>query len=88
MLFPSSCAVRVAVLAYCLFRSLNVTATVLNPVPSTDLIILFDQDLLHFDQTMWPMTAVPLFVFIPNLPFELAIGLWLVVKGIREGEQK
>jgi len=28
--------------------------------------------------------AVPLFVFIPNLPFELAIGLWLVVKGIRD----
>ena len=25
--------------------------------------------------------AVPLFVFIPNLPFELAIGIWLLVKG-------
>jgi hypothetical protein len=26
---------------------------------------------------------VPLFVFLPNLPFELAIGLWLVIKGMR-----
>ena len=24
---------------------------------------------------------VPLILFIPNLPFELAIGLWLIVKG-------
>jgi len=29
--------------------------------------------------------AVPLFMFIPNLPFELAIGLWLLVKGKRDG---
>ncbi len=28
--------------------------------------------------------AVPLFMFIPNLPFELAIGLWLLIKGIRD----
>ena len=27
--------------------------------------------------------AVPLIVFLPNLPFELAIGLWLLVKGAR-----
>jgi hypothetical protein len=26
---------------------------------------------------------VPLYVFIPNLPFELAIGIWLLVKGAR-----
>lgn len=26
---------------------------------------------------------VPLWVFLPNLPFELAIGLWLLVKGTR-----
>jgi hypothetical protein len=26
--------------------------------------------------------TVPLFVFIPNLPFELALGIWLMVKGI------
>ncbi len=26
---------------------------------------------------------VPLFVFLPNLPFELTIGVWLMVKGIR-----
>lgn len=25
---------------------------------------------------------VPLLVFLPNLPFELAVGVWLVVKGI------
>jgi len=25
--------------------------------------------------------SVPLIVFIPNLPFELAIGLWLLIKG-------
>jgi hypothetical protein len=29
---------------------------------------------------------VPIFVFAPNLPFELAIGLWLMVKGIRDTE--
>jgi len=28
---------------------------------------------------------VSLFVFLPNLPFDLAIGLWLMVKGIRDG---
>ena len=27
--------------------------------------------------------SVPLIVFLPNLPFELAIGLWLVIKGMR-----
>ena len=27
---------------------------------------------------------VPIFVFLPNLPFELTMGVWLVVKGIRE----
>ena len=26
---------------------------------------------------------VPILVFLPNLPFELAIGLWLMVKGIK-----
>ena len=31
--------------------------------------------------------VVPLFVFIPNLPFELAIGLWLMIKGIRDGSE-
>jgi hypothetical protein len=28
---------------------------------------------------------VPVFVFLPNLPFELGAGLWLMVKGIRDG---
>jgi len=28
--------------------------------------------------------SVPLVVFIPNLPFELTMGVWLLVKGIRE----
>jgi hypothetical protein len=28
--------------------------------------------------------AVPLFVFIPNLPFEITIGLWLLIKGARD----
>jgi hypothetical protein len=28
--------------------------------------------------------SVPLVVFLPNLPFELAIGLWLLVKGIKD----
>jgi hypothetical protein len=27
--------------------------------------------------------AVPMFVFLPNLPFDLVIGGWLLVKGIR-----
>jgi hypothetical protein len=28
---------------------------------------------------------VPIIVFLPNLPFELTIGIWLMVKGIRDG---
>jgi hypothetical protein len=31
---------------------------------------------------------VPIFVFLPNLPFELGVGLWLMVKGIRDGSDK
>jgi hypothetical protein len=31
--------------------------------------------------------VVPMYVFIPNLPFELAIGLWLLIKGIRDGSE-
>lgn len=30
--------------------------------------------------------SVPMIVFIPNLPFELAIGLWLLIKGIKDIE--
>ncbi len=30
--------------------------------------------------------VVPLIVFLPNLPFELAIGVWLMVKGIKNTE--
>jgi len=30
---------------------------------------------------------VPMIVFIPNLPFELTIGVWLLVKGIRDGSE-
>lgn len=30
---------------------------------------------------------VPLFVFLPNLPFELGIGLWLLIKGIPNGAE-
>lgn len=30
---------------------------------------------------------VPLVVFIPNLPFELAIGVWLLVKGINDSSE-
>ena len=30
---------------------------------------------------------VPLVVFLPNLPFELTIGVWLLVKGIRNGSE-
>jgi hypothetical protein len=30
---------------------------------------------------------VPIIVFLPNLPFELGIGLWLMVKGIRDGSE-
>ena len=30
---------------------------------------------------------VPLVVFLPNLPFELGVGLWLMVKGIRDGSE-
>ena len=38
------------------------------------LIGLFDYD-------------VPMYVFLPILPFELAIGIWLMVKGIRDGSE-
>jgi hypothetical protein len=30
---------------------------------------------------------VPIIVFLPNLPFELTIGVWLIVKGIRDGSE-
>ncbi|UCC88367.1 MAG: DUF4386 domain-containing protein [Anaerolineales bacterium] len=30
---------------------------------------------------------VPIIVFIPNLPFELGIGVWLIVKGIRDASE-
>ncbi|MBW1814241.1 MAG: DUF4386 family protein [Deltaproteobacteria bacterium] len=30
---------------------------------------------------------VPLYVFLPILPFELTIGAWLMVKGIRDGSK-
>jgi hypothetical protein len=30
---------------------------------------------------------VPLYVFLPILPFELSIGVWLMVKGIRDGSE-
>jgi hypothetical protein len=31
--------------------------------------------------------SVPLVVFLPNLPFELTIGVWLLAKGIKEFEE-
>jgi hypothetical protein len=31
---------------------------------------------------------VPMYVFLPILPFELAIGVWLMVKGFRPEEIK
>ena len=31
--------------------------------------------------------SVPLIVFIPNLPFELTIGLWLLIKGTRKSNE-
>lgn len=30
---------------------------------------------------------VPMVVFLPNLPFELTIGVWLMVRGIRDGSE-
>ena len=30
---------------------------------------------------------VPLLVFLPNLPFELTIGVWLMVKGMRDSSE-
>ena len=30
---------------------------------------------------------IPMLVFLPNLPFELTIGVWLLVKGIRGGSE-
>ena len=30
---------------------------------------------------------VPIYVFLPNLPFELTIGVWLLVKGIRDDSE-
>ncbi|MBI9046060.1 MAG: DUF4386 domain-containing protein [Anaerolineaceae bacterium] len=31
--------------------------------------------------------VVPMFIFLPNLPFDLGIGVWLMVKGINEVEK-
>jgi len=31
--------------------------------------------------------TVPIIVFLPGLPFELTIGVWLMVKGIRNGSE-
>jgi hypothetical protein len=39
-----------------------------------ELFVLFDYN-------------VPLFVFLPNLTFELTIGVWLMVNGIRDGSE-
>jgi len=30
---------------------------------------------------------VPIVVFIPNLPFELGIGVWLIIKGLRDDSE-
>jgi len=30
---------------------------------------------------------VPIVVFLPNLPFEITMGIWLMVKGIRNGSE-
>ena len=30
---------------------------------------------------------VPIFVFLPNLPLELTMGVWLIVRGIRDGSE-
>ena len=57
MPLPSSRAIRMAVSVHCFFRTINMTANALEPVPLSGLIILFDQDLLHFDQPMWPITT-------------------------------
>ena len=31
---------------------------------------------------------VPIVVFLPNLPFEITMGIWLMVKGIRNGSER
>jgi len=31
--------------------------------------------------------TVPLWLFLPNLPFELTIGVWLVIRGFRNGSE-
>jgi hypothetical protein len=31
--------------------------------------------------------AIPMVIFLPNLPFDLAVGLWLMVKGLRDGSE-
>ena len=30
---------------------------------------------------------IPVVVFLPNLPFDFAVGLWLMVNGIRDGSE-
>jgi hypothetical protein len=57
MFFPSGCATCASELAHALSRSTNVTADGLELWPSPGLIVLFGQDLLHFDQLMWPITS-------------------------------
>lgn len=36
-------------------------------------------DLFGFD--------IPMVIYLPNLPFDLGIGVWLLVKGIEEWKQ-
>ena len=31
--------------------------------------------------------SVPMIVFLPTLPFDFAIGLWLMIKGVRDGSE-
>lgn len=44
---------------------------------------------LGFVGTMFELfgSNVPMYVFLPILPFELAIGVWLIVKGIKDGSE-
>jgi hypothetical protein len=70
-----------AVLVHSLFRSTNVTVNALEPVPSSGLIILSDQNLLHSDQPMWPITDGMRALCVKN-PYAAVTQIEIVSAGV------
>ena len=60
-------------------RNLNYLGLAAAPLALVETLL----NLLGFDLPL----IVYMVVFLPNLPFELGIGLWLLIKGIRDGSE-